>query len=312
MHMLTIFTWLWTQPGGRATYTPDHVMIWADMVRRNLTIPHRLAVVTDIEADYGDIEVIAPPRDFEDVRIPTWGPEKPQCLRRISMFRPDAASIFGERFVCMDMDCVIAENIDDLFTRQEDIVLYKSPSGTFNNTRPYNGSMLMMTAGARSEVYTRFTPEGAVDAGQKYIGSDQAWISHVLGAGEATWSEDDRVFWWKRVTPGQTPRIMFFPGSPKPWQLAESGGNDWVDAHYRRSPQGRCMILGYAPNVWDDAVSALDSGPFDAVIASPEASEHWPGEVLAVATDDIHADRLARMHGFDEIVFCGRSEREAA
>src|SRR5690606_21370276 len=101
----------WNQPGGRATYTPHHVMIWADMVRRNLTVPHRLSVVTDVPGDYGDLHVITPPRDFESVRIPTWDEDKPQCLRRLAMFAPDAAARFGERFVSMDMDCVISGSL---------------------------------------------------------------------------------------------------------------------------------------------------------------------------------------------------------
>lgn len=75
---------------------------------------------------------------------------------------------------------------------------------------------------------------------------------------------------------------------------------------------GRCLILGYAHTVWDEAAQALDGGPFEAVIASPEAAEHWPGDVLYVAHDDFQADRVARSIGFAEIVWCGRSEIQAA
>jgi hypothetical protein len=48
----------------------------------------------------------------------------------------DAADIFGERFVCMDLDCVIGGPLDPLFDRPEDLVLFK---GTAPD-RPYNGS----------------------------------------------------------------------------------------------------------------------------------------------------------------------------
>ncbi|MEH2508687.1 hypothetical protein V1291_000041 [Nitrobacteraceae bacterium AZCC 1564] len=309
--LLTVLTWLWSQPSGRATYTAQHVNTWADMVRRNLTIPHRIACVTDMpEGIDSRVSIIAPPRDFEHVRIPTWGEEKPQCLRRLAMFRRDASLIFGRRFVSMDMDCVIAGNIDDLFSRGEDLVLYKSPSGDIPNPRPYNGSMLMMTAGARPEVYERFTPEGAVAAGQQYVGSDQAWISHALGAGEATWSEEDGVVWWGRWKQGAQGRLMFFPGFPKPWDLLDD--HEWIRLHYHRDRGGRCLVLGYAPAVWSEAAKALESGPFDAVIASPEAAEHWPGTITAIAKSDVHADRLVKMLGFDEVTFCGRSERVAA
>jgi len=295
--MLTVATWYWLQPNGRATYKPEHVRIWGDMVRRNLTLPHRLAVVTDIPGDYGDLAVIEPPREFENVRIPTWGEDKPQCLRRIAMFAPDAVDRFGERFVSMDMDCVISGSLDPLFDRADDFVMYR---GT-HESRPYNGSMVMMTAGARPEVYKRFTPEGAKAAGQRYIGSDQAWISHVLGRGEATWGPEDGVQWWGSRRNTGTPTVTFFPGNPKPWQVIE---HPLVRANYRRDVRGKALLLGYAPSVWDDLECVEDE--WGAVIASPEAAEHWPGDVLAVARDDDHAEALALMHGYEPI-WCGRS-----
>jgi hypothetical protein len=273
-------------------------MIWADMVRRNLTLPHRLAVVTDVPGDYGDLTVIPPPRDFEDVRIPTWDDEKPQCLRRLAMFAPGAGERFGERFVSMDMDCVISGSLDPLFDRPEDFVMYRGTAAA----RPYNGSMVMMTAGARPQVYTQFTPEAAVEAGRRFVGSDQAWISHVLGPGEATWGPEHGVQWWGSRYNDGSPTVTFFPGTPKPWQVMR---DDLVRRHYHRDQRGKALVLGYGPSLWADAAVALQQ-PFDAVIASPEAAEHWPGEILEIARDDDHAELLATMHGLEPI-WCGRS-----
>jgi hypothetical protein len=306
--LITILAWYWKQPGGRVEYRPEHVNIWADQVARNLSMPHRIACVTDLpEGIDPSIEIIAPPRDFESITIPTWGPARPQCLRRIAMFGPKAAGIFGERFVCMDMDCVVSGPLDPLFETDADFKMYRGTApGRF-----YNGSMMLMNAGARPQVYDRFNATEAAEAGRKFIGSDQAWISHVLGPGEQTWGPEDGVRWWNRQRRETMPadiRLMFFPGYFKPWQFAEGSLDEWVSERYRRSPQGRCLILGYAETVWDEAAAALDSGPFDAVIASPEAAEHWPGDILAIANDDTQAERMARMHGFDEIVFCGRTE----
>jgi hypothetical protein len=277
------------------------------MVRRHLIMPHRLAVVTDLADELGDgIEIIKPPRDFEDVRIPTWGPAFPQCLRRLAMFAPNAAETFGSRFVSMDMDCFVSDSLDPLFDCPDDFVMYRGTT----NKRPYNGSMLLMTAGARAQVYTDFTPGGAVEAGKRFVGSDQAWISHVLGWGEKTWGPEHGVHLYGSQYNHEAPaRVTFFPGTPKPWQLQD---DPLIAEHYRRDPQGRLLILGYAPTVWADADLALETGPFDAVIASPEAAEHWPGEVLAVATDDDHAERLARMHGFEDVTWCGRTDRAVA
>jgi hypothetical protein len=300
---LTVLTWFWSQPNGRVTYTPHHVNIWADMVRRNLTLPHRIACVTDQPAGIDKrVEIIRPPRDFEDVRIPTWGEEKPQCLRRLSMFRRDAADIFGERFVNMDMDCVVGGSLEPLFSRTEDVVLYRSPSGDIENPRPYNGSMTMMTAGARPDVYERFTPDGAIAAGRQYVGSDQAWVSHILGYGEPVWDERDGVVWWGRRMHVAAPKLMFFPGFPKPWDLIDQ--DQWIAEHYRTETAGRCLVLGYGERVWADLAAV--SGKFAAVIASPEAAEHWTGPVLAIAQDNWHAERLAAMHGFSDVTWCGR------
>lgn len=235
--MITVLSWLWDQPNGRTTYTAEHVNIWADSVRRNLDMDHEIAIVTDMpEGIDPSIRVIDPPGLFEDVRLPSWdmhnGAQLPQCLRRIAMYTPNAADWFGERFVSMDLDCVIAEPLDPLFDRPDDFVMYR---GT-NDRRPYNGSMQMMTAGARSQVFTEFTPERAVEAGKEFIGSDQAWISHVLGWGEATWGPEHGVVWHgsQRNHIADEWRLMFFPGTPKPWELMS---DPWVELHYRRSDQ---------------------------------------------------------------------------
>lgn len=299
---ITVLTWLWNQPGGRTRYTAGHVNIWAAMLDRHLTIPHRKACVTDMPVGLRqDIEVIPPPRCFEDVRIPTWGPHMPQCLRRIAMFRRDAADWIGsERFVCMDVDCIVSASLDPVFSRREDLVLYRGTAGS-HGRRPYNGSLLMMTAGARPSVFEQFTPQGAVAAGRKYIGSDQAWISHILGYGEATFGDEHGVQWWGRFSQASC-RVLFFPGFPKPWKLV--GRDGWVTQHYRGAEGGRCLILGGGPEVWRDAATA---GEYDAVIAIREAAEHWPGPIREIVADEDEAHMAAKMHGFDEIVWCGRT-----
>lgn len=305
--MLTVLTWFWKQHKGRTSYQAHHVNIWADMVRRHLSLPHRLACVTDTpEGIDPRIDIIEPPGDFESVSIPTWPEPRPQCLRRIAMFRPDAARIFGERFVCMDTDCVVFDSLDPLFDTDADFKMYRGTS----YDRPYNGSMLLMTAGARPQVYERFTPERAAFAGVQYLGSDQAWISYVLGRGEETWSHRDGVIWYESRHNIDAPvaRVMFFPGSPKPWNLIRE---EWIAKHYHADPRaGRCLVLGYSPTLWQELDAALKRGHrrFDAVIASPEAAKYWPGKLLAVAAHDWDADSIVKMHGFSDVVFCGRSE----
>lgn len=296
--MIKILTWLWHQPGGRVNFTVDHVAIWAAMVRRHLHMPHSIACVTDLDGLPSHIERIDPPREFENVRIPTWGEDRPQCLRRISMFRPDAAAIFGERFLCMDLDVVIAGDITPMISNDE----FRIAKGTAS-VRPYNGSMMLIEAGKRSQVYREFTPAKAIRAGKQFVGSDQAWISLCLGPNERVWGGADGLCWFNGEKVDD-PRIMFFPGKVKPWTVASLGKRAFVDDHYRGDRGGRCLVLGYDESLWDDVERALTS-PFAAVIASPEAAEHWPGPLLAVAGTNDEAIRLARMHGFEDLALCG-------
>jgi hypothetical protein len=214
--LITLVSWLWKQPQGRTTYTADHVHLWADMVSRNLTMKHRLACVTTETDLPPNVERIDPPGEFEDVQ-PKWGPAKPNCFRRLVMFRKDAAKMFGKRFVSMDLDCVIGGLLDPLFNRPEDLVLFK---GT-HPSRPYNGSLMLIKAGCRPQVYDDF---------------DQAWLAHRLGWNEAVWDETDGVYHWgqfQRAGKRCLPRVLFFPGKPKPWVLAPVRIYPFITDNYR-------------------------------------------------------------------------------
>lgn len=305
--MITVLTWLWRQPGGRAKFEPWHVNVWAAMVRRNLTLPHRIACVTDApEGIAPDIEIIAPPGDFEDVRLPTWREARPQCLRRIAMFAPDAAARFGERFVCMDLDCVVMGPLDPLFDRHNDFVMFR---GTTPD-RPYNGSMVLLTAGARPQVYTEFTPERAAEAGRRFVGSDQAWITDCLGPGEATWGPEHGVERWHEGLEGPVPtpeRLLFFVGRSKPWDFLHVPS---VKKHYRANGGGHGIVLGQRRSVWREAQAALERGKVDAVIAYPEAAEKWPGRVDAIAESRDEVRRIAAALGLERLTWCGAVRSE--
>lgn len=229
--MLTLVSWLWAQPQGRAQYRPEHVWVWASMVSRNLKMSHRLACVT-AETDLPpNVERIDPPGEFEDI-VPKWGPRKPNCFRRLVMFRRDAAKTFGRRFVSMDLDCVIGGPLDPLFDRGEDLVLFK---GTAPD-RPYNGSLMLIRAGCRPQLYEDFDQDAADASGEAFHGSDQAWLAHRLGPNEATWDERDGVHWWDNrrwSNKHSRPRILFFPGKVKPWTLAQIKIYPWITSNYR-------------------------------------------------------------------------------
>jgi hypothetical protein len=231
--LITVLCWLWKQTKSRAEYNSGTVNTWAAMVRRNITIPHRIACVTDCpEGIDSRVEIIAPPGDFLDITNPRWTNGRPQCYRRLSMFRKDAGKIFGKRFVCMDLDCVVGGSLDPVFDRPEDLVLFKGTSAG----RPYNGSMMLIKAGCRPRVFADFNQEAALESGRLYCGSDQAWLMHKLGPGEATWSEPDGVYWfngrYRMDARKKSPRVLFFPGSVKPWSVA-ARFDPFIKAHYQ-------------------------------------------------------------------------------
>jgi hypothetical protein len=241
--VLTILSWFWEQPFCRTKFTAHHVNVWADMVRRNCTLDYRLACVTDKPQGIDkSIDIITPPQAFEGI-VPArrWGGRRPNCYRRLSMFRSDAADIFGDRFVSMDLDCVVGRSLDPLFDRPDDLVLFKGTS----IDRPYNGSMMLIKAGCRSKVYNDFNQQAATKSGEKFVGSDQAWLAMCLGWGEQTWAEHDGVYWYGshykqfirgRVSPSKgfrKPRLVFFPGKIKPWLLADFRSDKFITDNYR-------------------------------------------------------------------------------
>lgn len=231
--MISFVTWLWKTPNYRTAFTAEHVNVLAAMIRRNYIIPCRIICVTnDATGIDPRIEIVPDREDFKDVASPH-GKGNPSCFRRLRLFHPDAASDFGPRIVSIDLDSVITGDLRPLFDRPEEFV------GWADALRPaqYCGSLTLLTAGARPRVWTDFDPERspreAKAAGN--LGSDQGWISHCLGKGEAQWTQADGVYSyrWDKVRGGPLPanaRIVFFTGEPKPW--AEMGVA-WVREHYR-------------------------------------------------------------------------------
>lgn len=216
--MIRIICWLWRQPEGRTSYDASHVNIFADMVRRNCSIPFSLGCVTDMpEGINPGVDIIPLPTDFAEVK-PVWGPRKPNCFRRLAMYRRDAADIFGgERIASFDLDCVIGGDLAPVLDRTEDLVLFKGTSPD----RYYNGSLQLLTAGCRPQVFDDFNQAAALESGERFCGSDQAWLMHKLGPGEATWDEADGVYFygrdWTSLRDTVAPRILFYPGKLKPW-----------------------------------------------------------------------------------------------
>lgn len=229
--MISVVTFKWATPGYRAKFTSEHVNTLRRMVRRHYQAPHRFICITDDPAGLdGGIEVVPLWDHHSSVPNPTGG-GRPSCYRRLKLFDPAMAEVIGDRFVMLDLDCVICGDLSPLFDRPEDAVFWKSPT----NEWPYNGAMFMANTGARPQLWQDFDPLESPKLTQAagYRGSDQAWISYKLGWNEATWTERDGVYYYGKMRNRQSvpanARIIFTTGGSAPWTLR----HPWVRKHYR-------------------------------------------------------------------------------
>jgi hypothetical protein len=228
---LQVVLWKWRDPRKRHIifdYSADAVNRKASELRRYLTLPHDVVCITDDAAGLAS-----------DIRVvPLWpeGRELGACWCRLKAFAPEMTALIGPRFVWIDLDSIVVGPLDPLFERSDPLVLYRSDSvpGT-----PYNGSLLMMDAGARAKVWTSFDPAQspalAREAG--FLGSDQSWIAHVLGRKEAVWTKDDGVLHFSLDCVPDLPahgRIVFFPGVFKPHMARVREHAAWIEPYMSR------------------------------------------------------------------------------
>ena len=239
--MISVVTWRWKPPAGyRSTFGPETVNVLRRMVARHYPDPHRFICVTDDREGLDrEVEVVPGWNDFADVPSPSGG-RNPSCYRRLRAFHPEIAQTFGPRFVSLDLDMVITGDLRPLWNRPEPFVIW----GDTNPRTFYNGSMFLMSAGARSKVWNTFDPKTSPAAARAagHFGSDQGWISHCLGKGEATWSTADGVYSFRNHLHGETAtpktalpsnaRVVVFHGCVEPWS-ARAQRIEWVKEYYR-------------------------------------------------------------------------------
>jgi hypothetical protein len=228
--VLTVVCWKWN--GWRNIYTAEHVNVLHEMLKDNLSIPHRLVCVTD---DPAGIKCETVPI-WDEPKVET-GPNVPNCFRRLWLFSEEAKDVFGDQVLSIDLDCLIVNDIAPLITGDD----FKIVRGV---SSPYNGSMWLHRPGTRPHVWQDFDPETVFQTlkqtqradGKSYYGSDQAWMSFAL-PDEPTWGESDGVYHFQHLEPRQkwpkNARIIFFAGARKPWHYSlKTWAND-IFSKYR-------------------------------------------------------------------------------
>ena len=208
-------------------YGPLHVNVLRSMLERHVRTPHRLVCVTDDPTGIGPgVEI-----------VPLWDKCRALggCYNRLWVFSREAGRLFGDRFVCIDLDVVLVRDCTSLFARPEPFVINAyNPIMAEKNDQRYNGGMFMLKAGARSSVWEKFDPAVTpqeVQADPLTVGSDQAWIRRHLGRDEPRWTNADGVYEARQVRhslPGNA-RMVLFAGKRDPSLFPYP----WVRAHWR-------------------------------------------------------------------------------
>ena len=235
--MLRVVTFKWAPaPGYHTRFEAEHVNVMARMVQRFYPAPHEFVCITDDAAGLSpDIRAIPLWSDFADLPNPN-GASFPSCYRRLKLFSEEAAELVGERFVMIDLDCVITGDLHAIWNRKEDFVILRSAHPQLL----YSGAMMLMRAGARSRVWTDFDPSESPARARaaRHFGSDQAWISTYLGPGEACWTPNDGVYsFYKHILPndGALPegaRLVNFHGAVNPWDPRVYDKLPWVREYW--------------------------------------------------------------------------------
>ncbi len=162
--------------------------------------------------------------------------ELPGCFARLRMFDPRWQFDHGitDRLVCLDLDLIITGPLDPLFDRPEDFVILQGANA--HNPCPFNGSVMMLRAGAHPEVWSDFSIEAASKVPFYAFPDDQGWLWHKWpkAAGWQCGSESGIWSFGKRGWPNDNKlpegaRVVALPGKRDPAQFTHL---DWVQEHW--------------------------------------------------------------------------------
>jgi hypothetical protein len=180
----------------------------------------------------------------QEFRFGIFSPEKedeyltkiPGCFCRLRMFDPEWQEKHGfkDRIVSIDLDTIITGPLDDLFDRPENFVILQGANAA--NPCPYNGSIFMLRAGYRPDVWRDFSIKRSQEIKFHEFPDDQGWF----------WDKMPTAAGWKA---GPESGIYAFqkPGWPKGDELPK--GCKIVSFPGWRDP-GNFLYLEWVRNNW--------------------------------------------------------------
>jgi hypothetical protein len=235
--VISFVCWLWNGTGlGDRPYKPSHVNTLQRAVARHMSRPHRFVCVADSAEGFSpNVEVfLTPPaaKAIGELRSPEGG-RFPSCYRRLWNFSPDATAL-GDKLFCVDIDWVPVRDLGPLFDRTEDFVGWR-PYRDWGQKLRFGGGSYLIRAGKRPEVWAQFRGADSINKARRagFRGSDQAWISYMLGAKEKYYGRDAGIYSIRDMKGKEEElpadaRMVHFNGPTKPW----SSNLEWVKRHW--------------------------------------------------------------------------------
>lgn len=213
--MLTVCAWWWGKKYGR-----HYVERIASGVMRHLGEAHRFIVVSEENPNIDGVSW-AVLRDPELTKVQG-------CFARLRMFDPEWQESIGvkegDRLVCIDLDAIVTGPLDPLFARAEPFLILQGANSS--NPCPYNGSLWMLRAGYRPDVWSDFSLDAAAKMPFYAFPDDQAWFHHKM-PNENGWQVGKRSGVYAFQKPGwetgdnlpKDARLVCFPGRRDPEQF---------------------------------------------------------------------------------------------
>lgn len=199
------------------------------MCKRHIKCDFRFNVFTDNPTTY--LNELS--NYFRTISGPAFdtGPYSEKCYRRLWLFSKEAKEHFPDKIILLDLDIVIMSDITEIVQSDFEFASYNK------NHVPYQGAFIMLKSGTRTKVWDEFNIETSPQLCNRYSGSDQAWISHILPPGEKVFTRDDGFYCYdvhgfnrRQIIPTRC-KIVFFRNVPKPWHCFNK--HMWVRHNYK-------------------------------------------------------------------------------
>jgi hypothetical protein len=234
-------------------YSAAHVNSLNEMLKRETSVPVKLWCVTDQNsADGFD-------KDIEHVWLPDNANLLPAQFPKLWIFSSDFANEvgWGEKFLYTDLDAIVTGDLSRIVSDDDQIRVLTSyrtlrdapdflvrpkyvPEKLFKPKKcsaPINGCLYWYTVGGFRELWDCLDL-GSARRIERWDGTEQKWVSYVLGSGVPFWSMRQKYFASLRKLDksGSAPdsEVVYVRGSHvyKPWDQALRQRNPWLVEKY--------------------------------------------------------------------------------